>query len=88
MSRSPQCYIPGFVEIGSLVPEKKSFEGFLPYMSMVANESVLKSTFNNNYVLSGSNLNRCAWIYLTEAKKHESADTYYKQKNSRTSMKT
>ena len=27
--------IPSFVEIGSLVPEK-IFEGFLPYMSMVA----------------------------------------------------
>ena len=31
MSRSPQCYIPSFVEIGSLVLEKKIFEGFLPY---------------------------------------------------------
>ena len=28
--------IPSFVEIGSLVLEKKIFEGFLPYMSMVA----------------------------------------------------
>ena len=27
---SPQCYIPSFVEIGPLVPEK-IFEGFMPY---------------------------------------------------------
>ena len=33
ISRSPQYYIPSFVEIGSLVPEKKIFEGFLPYMN-------------------------------------------------------
>ena len=30
---SPQCYIPSFVEIGLLVPEKIS-KGFLPYMGM------------------------------------------------------
>ena len=30
----PQCCIPS--PIGPLVPEKKIFEGFLPYMSMVA----------------------------------------------------
>ena len=28
MGRSPQCYIPSFVEIGPSVPEKKNFEGF------------------------------------------------------------
>ena len=27
---------PGFVEIGPLVLEKKIFEGFLPYMGVVA----------------------------------------------------
>ena len=32
MGWSPQCYIPSFVEIGLPVPEKKIFEGFLPYM--------------------------------------------------------
>ena len=32
---SPGCYIPSFVEIGLPVPEK-IFEGFLPYMGMVA----------------------------------------------------
>ena len=30
------CYIPSFMEIGPPVPEKKIFEGFLPYMSVVA----------------------------------------------------
>ena len=33
---SPQCYIPNFVEIDLPVPEKKVFEGFLPYMGMAA----------------------------------------------------
>ena len=28
MGRSPQCYIPSFVEIGPLVTEKKNFEEF------------------------------------------------------------
>ena len=32
MVRIPQCYIPSFVGIGLPVPEKKVFEGFLPYM--------------------------------------------------------
>ena len=36
MGRSPQCYIPSFVEIDLLVPEKKIFEGFLPYVGMAA----------------------------------------------------
>ena len=31
---SPGCYIPSFVEINSLVLEKKIFEGFLPYMGV------------------------------------------------------
>ena len=31
MDRSPQCYIPSFVEIGLLIPEK-IFEGFLQYI--------------------------------------------------------
>ena len=35
-SLSPRCYIPSFVEIGPLVPEKKIFEGFSPYMGVVA----------------------------------------------------
>ena len=36
MGRSPRCYIPSFVEISSSVPEKKNFEGFLPYMGVAA----------------------------------------------------
>ena len=36
MVSSPQCYILSFVEIGPPVPEKKIFEGFLPYMGMAA----------------------------------------------------
>ena len=35
MGRSPQCLIPTFVEISLPVPEKKIFEGFLPYMGVV-----------------------------------------------------
>ena len=31
MAVIPRCYIPSFVEIGLPVPEKKIFEGFLPY---------------------------------------------------------
>ena len=33
---SLQYYIPSFVEIDLPVPEKKIFEGFLPYMGMAA----------------------------------------------------
>ena len=36
MGWSPECYIPIFVEIGPPVPEKKIFEGFLPFMSVAA----------------------------------------------------
>ena len=32
MGWSPRYYIPSFVEIGPPVPEKKNFEGFLPYI--------------------------------------------------------
>ena len=36
MGWSPQCYIPSFLVIGLPVPEKKIFEGFLPYMGVAA----------------------------------------------------
>ena len=36
MGRSPQCYIPSFMEIGPPVPEKKIFERFLPYIGVAA----------------------------------------------------
>ena len=31
MGWSPRCYIPSFMEISLLVPEKKIFKEFLPY---------------------------------------------------------
>ena len=36
MGWSARCYIPSSVEIGQPVPENKIFEGFLPYMGVVA----------------------------------------------------
>ena len=36
MGWSPPNYIPSYVEIGPPVPEKKIFEGFLPYMGVAA----------------------------------------------------
>ena len=36
MGWSPRCDIPSFVVIGQPVPEKKNFEGFLPYMGVAA----------------------------------------------------
>ena len=41
MGRSAQCYIPGFVEIGPPVPEKKVFEGYLPYNFIMGMEAIL-----------------------------------------------
>ena len=35
MGWGPRCYIPSFVDIGPLVPEK-IFEGFLPYIGEAA----------------------------------------------------
>ena len=36
ISRSPKYFIPSFVKFGPMVPEKKIFEGFLPYMDVAA----------------------------------------------------
>ena len=36
MGWGPGCYIQSYVEIGLPVPEKKMFEGFLPYIGVVA----------------------------------------------------
>ena len=36
MGWSPRCYIASHVEIGPPVSEKKIFEGFLPYVGVVA----------------------------------------------------
>ena len=54
MGWSPRCYIPSFVEIGPPVPEKKIFEGFLPYMGVVAilvmRPSSCHQSFNSLYL--------------------------------------
>ena len=34
--RFADCTVPSFMEIGLPVPEKKIFEGFLPYMGVAA----------------------------------------------------
>ena len=49
MGRSPQLYIPSFVEIGPPVPEKKIFEGFLPYMGMSASLVMWPGPFIQNF---------------------------------------
>ena len=43
MGWSPRCYIPSFVGIGPPVPDKKIFEGFLPYMGVT---SIMSSDFH------------------------------------------
>ena len=44
---SPKCYISSFVEIGPTVPEKKIFDGFLPYVwrHLVQVTSIMSSGF-------------------------------------------
>ena len=39
MGPRPQCYKPSHKDIGPLALEKKIFEGFLPYMGVVASSS-------------------------------------------------
>ena len=47
MGWTPGCLIPSFVEIGLLVPQKKIFEGFLPYMGHLGHvTSVMLSDFH------------------------------------------
>ena len=50
MGWSPQYYIPSFVEIGPPVPEKKIFEGFLPYMGVEAILVMLPSTCHQLFI--------------------------------------
>ena len=45
MSRSPQCYIPSFVEISPPVLEKIIFEGFLSYMGVAVSEEIIFEGF-------------------------------------------
>ena len=49
MGRSPQCYIPSFVEIGQSVPEKKSFED-LPYMGMAGILVMLPASYQQIFI--------------------------------------
>ena len=50
MGWSPQYYIPSFVEIGPLVPEKKIFEGFLPYMDVAAILVILPASCHQIFI--------------------------------------
>ena len=50
MGWSPGCYIPSFEEIGQPVPEKKIFEGFLPYMGVVAILVMVISLYLKAYI--------------------------------------
>ena len=50
MGWSPGCYIPSFVEIGPPVPVK-IFEGFLPYMGVVAIFVVRPASCNQVFIL-------------------------------------
>ena len=50
MDWSPRCYISSFVEIGLPVPEKKIFEGFLPYMRMVAILVMLQASCHQIFI--------------------------------------
>ena len=47
---SPQCYIPSFVEIRQPVPEKKSFEGFLPYRGVAAILVMRPASCHQNFI--------------------------------------
>ena len=50
MDWSPGCYIPSFVEIGPPVPEKKIFEGFLPYVAWWPSWSCDQHHINKFYI--------------------------------------
>ena len=49
MGWRPQCYIPSFVEIGLPVPEKKIFEGFLPFMGRVGHFGHVTSIMSSDF---------------------------------------
>ena len=46
---SPRCYILSFVEIGLLVPGK-IYEGFLPYMGVVASLVLLPASYHQIFI--------------------------------------
>ena len=50
MGLSPGCYIPSFVEIGLPVPEKKIFDGFLPYRGVAAILVMLQASCHQIFI--------------------------------------
>ena len=73
MGRSPQYYIPSFVEIGLPVPEK-IFEGFLPYIwagrpswscdqhHVKKNYILVPESFHTNLVQNGTKVSEKIWF--------------------------
>ena len=49
MGWSPGCYIPSFVEIGQPVPEKKIFDGFLPYRGVGGHLGHMNSIVSSDF---------------------------------------
>ena len=49
MGRCHQCYIPSFVEISPPVPDRKIFEGFLPYMGRGSHFGHMTSIMSINF---------------------------------------
>ena len=50
MGWSPKCYTPTLKEIGPTVPEKKIFEGFIPYMGVAAILVRWPALFPQNFI--------------------------------------
>ena len=50
----PWCYTPTFKAIGLLVPEKKTFEGILPYMAMAASLVLWPNLYSFHFLASRS----------------------------------
>ena len=49
MGRSPQCYIPSFMEIGRPVPEKKIFETFFTIYGLGSHLGHVTSIMSSNF---------------------------------------
>ena len=54
--------MPSFVEIGPVVPEKKNFEGFLPYMGMAAILVMWSGLFINTLVPIDASYKIWLWL--------------------------
>ena len=50
IGRSPKCYLLSSLEIELSVPEKKNFEGFLPYMGMAAILVILPASCHQIFI--------------------------------------